>query len=70
MDDWVLAILLIAVGALLNLRGYVGMRVVFALWGALAGFGLGAGSAVYGVGEANREIKKKFGRIEGGDNGG
>jgi Domain of unknown function (DUF4203) len=44
MDDWVLAILLIAVGALFNLRGYVSMRLVFALWGALAGFGLGAGA--------------------------
>lgn len=44
MNDWVLAILLIAVGALFNLRGYVSMRLVFALWGALAGFGLGAGA--------------------------
>ena len=44
MDDWVLAILLIGVGALFNLRGYVGMRFVFAMWGLLAGFGLGAGA--------------------------
>lgn len=46
MADWVLALLLIAVGALFALQGYVGMRFVFALWGGLAGFTLGAGAVV------------------------
>lgn len=43
MNEIVFGLLLIAVGALFALRGYLAMRVVIPVWGALAGFVLGAG---------------------------
>lgn len=43
MNEIVFGVLLIAVGALFALRGYLAMRVVIPVWGALAGFVLGAG---------------------------
>ena len=43
MNEIVFGLLLIAVGALFALRGYLAMRIVVPIWGALAGFLLGAG---------------------------
>lgn len=43
VNEFVLGVLLLAVGALFALRGYLAMRVVIPVWGALAGFVLGAG---------------------------
>ncbi len=43
MNEIVFGLLLIAVGALFAFRGYLAMRVVIPVWGALAGFVLGAG---------------------------
>jgi hypothetical protein len=43
MQDVVLGALLLLVGALLCFRGYAALRAVIAVWGALAGFVLGAG---------------------------
>lgn len=42
MEDIVVAILAIAVGALFCFRGHLTMRVIIPLWGAFAGFVLGA----------------------------
>ncbi len=43
MNDVVLALLAIAIGALFCFRGYLTMRVVIPIWGAFTGFALGAG---------------------------
>lgn len=43
MQDWVLGLLAIAVGALFCFRGFMTMRVVIPIWGAFTGFVLGAG---------------------------
>jgi hypothetical protein len=45
MDDVVVGLLAIAVGALLCLRGYLAMRLVIPVWGAFSGFFFGAGLA-------------------------
>lgn len=42
MSDWVAGLLAIAVGAVFCFRGFIAMRIVIAIWGALAGFVLGA----------------------------
>lgn len=43
MQDWVVGLLAIAVGALFCFRGFMTMRIVIPIWGAFAGFLLGAG---------------------------
>ncbi len=43
MNDIVVGLLAIAVGALFCFRGYLAMRLVIPIWGALAGFVFGAG---------------------------
>lgn len=43
MNDWAVGLILIVVGLLFCLRGYLAMRFVIPLWGAIAGFFLGAG---------------------------
>lgn len=43
MQDIVVGILALIVGGALALRGYVALRILIALWGALFGFFLGAG---------------------------
>lgn len=43
MQDVVVGLLAIAVGALFAFRGYFAMRVIIPIWGAFAGFMLGAG---------------------------
>lgn len=43
MQDVVVGVLAIVVGGLLCFRGYAALRIVIALWGAFAGFLLGAG---------------------------
>lgn len=43
MSDVVLGLLALTVGALLALRGYLTMRLVIPVWGAFAGFAVGAG---------------------------
>lgn len=43
MADVVFGVLAIAVGALFCFRGYLTMRIVIPIWGAFAGFVLGAG---------------------------
>lgn len=52
MDDLALGFLALLIGGLFCFRGYVTMRIVISLWGALVGFGLGAGavSAITGDG--------------------
>ena len=42
MSDWVAGLLALGIGAVFCFRGYVAMRIMIALWGALVGFGLGA----------------------------
>lgn len=42
MSDWVAGLLALGIGAVFCFRGYVAMRVMIAVWGALVGFGLGA----------------------------
>lgn len=42
MSDWVAGILALVVGSVFCFRGYVAMRAMIAVWGALAGFALGA----------------------------
>ena len=42
MSDWIAGLLAVGVGAVFCFRGYVAMRVMIAVWGALVGFGLGA----------------------------
>ncbi|MFP4312052.1 MAG: DUF4203 domain-containing protein [Nitriliruptoraceae bacterium] len=44
MEDLVIGIIAILVGGMLTLAGYAALRVVIAIWGALAGFLLGAGA--------------------------
>jgi hypothetical protein len=43
MEDVVVGLLAIAVGALFCFRGFVAMRIIIPVWGAFAGFMLGAG---------------------------
>ena len=43
MQDWVVGLLAIAVGALFCFRGFMTMRIVIPVWGAFTGFFLGAG---------------------------
>ena len=43
MQDVVVGLLAIAVGALFAFRGYFAMRMIIPIWGAFAGFMLGAG---------------------------
>lgn len=43
MDDVLVGLLAVAVGALFCFRGYLTMRVVIPIWGAFAGFFFGAG---------------------------
>lgn len=43
MDDVVVGIIAILTGAVFCFRGYLAMRIVIPLWGAFAGFMLGAG---------------------------
>lgn len=42
MSDWVAGLLALGIGAVFCFRGYLAMRVMITLWGALAGFALGA----------------------------
>ncbi len=42
MEDWIVGVLAIAVGALFCFRGFMTMRIVIPIWGAFAGFLLGA----------------------------
>jgi hypothetical protein len=43
MQDVIVGLLAIAVGALFCFRGYLALRVIIPIWGAFAGFVLGAG---------------------------
>lgn len=43
MNDVVLGLLAIGVGAVFCFRGYFAMRIIIPIWGAFAGFALGAG---------------------------
>ena len=43
MQDVVVGLLAIAVGALFAFRGYFAMRLIIPIWGVFAGFMLGAG---------------------------
>ena len=52
MEDVVLGVVAVAVGAVLCFRGYLALRVVIALWGALVGFLLGAGIVAGVTGES------------------
>jgi len=45
MSDWVAGLLAIGVGVVFCFQGFVAMRVVIAIWGALAGFALGGSIA-------------------------
>jgi hypothetical protein len=45
MDDIVVGILTVLIGAVFCFRGYLAMRIIIPLWGAFAGFMLGAGLA-------------------------
>jgi hypothetical protein len=51
MQDVVLGLLALLVGALLCFRGYAALRVVIAVWGAFTGFFLGAGLVAGVTGE-------------------
>lgn len=42
MSDWVAGLLAIGIGAVFCFRGFLAMRFVIAVWGALVGFTLGA----------------------------
>ncbi|MCB0965210.1 MAG: DUF4203 domain-containing protein [Ilumatobacter sp.] len=42
MNDWVAGLLAIFVGGVFCFQGYIAMRIVIAIWGALVGFALGA----------------------------
>ena len=42
MSDWVAGLLAISIGAVFCYQGYIAMRIVIAIWGALVGFTLGA----------------------------
>jgi hypothetical protein len=50
MEDVIVGLLAILVGALFCFRGYVAMRIIIPMWGAFVGFMLGAG-LVAGVGD-------------------
>lgn len=50
MNDIILGLLAVLIGAVFCLRGYVAMRLIIPMWGSLAGFVLGAG-IVAGVGD-------------------
>lgn len=52
MDDVLIGLVACLVGVLLCVRGYVAMRIVIALWGAFAGFVLGAGAVASITGES------------------
>lgn len=43
MDDVLVGILIIAIGAVFCFRGYLAMRIVLPIWGLFAGFSFGAG---------------------------
>ena len=43
MDDILLGLLAVVVGAVFCFRGYFAMRIIIPIWGAFAGFVLGAG---------------------------
>jgi len=43
MEDWVVGVLAVAVGLVVALRGYLALRILISVWGAFAGFMLGAG---------------------------
>jgi hypothetical protein len=51
MEDVVLGVVALVIGALLCVRGYLALRVVIALWGSLVGFLLGAGVVAGVTGE-------------------
>lgn len=51
MQDVVVGSLAVVIGAALCFRGYLALRVVIAMWGALVGFFLGAGIIVGVTGE-------------------
>ena len=51
MQDVVVGILALVVGGALALRGYVALRILIAMWGALFGFLLGAGLVAQWTGE-------------------
>lgn len=51
MQDVVLGFMAVVIGAALCFRGYLALRVVIAMWGALVGFFLGAGIIVGVTGE-------------------
>lgn len=42
MSDWVAGLLAIGIGAVFCFQGYVAMRIMIAVWGALVGFALGS----------------------------
>lgn len=50
MEDVIVGLLAILVGALFCFRGYLAMRIIIPMWGAFVGFMLGAGLVV-GVGD-------------------
>lgn len=45
MEDVLVGLLAVAVGALFCFRGYLAMRIVIPIWGAFSGFAFGAGLA-------------------------
>lgn len=49
MEDIIIGLLAILVGAVFCFRGYLAMRLVIPLWGAFAGFMLGAGLVAAGA---------------------
>jgi len=51
MGDVIVGLAAIAVGALFCFRGYLAMRIIIPIWGAFAGFVLGAGLAANIAGE-------------------
>jgi hypothetical protein len=51
MEDLLIGMIAVAVGGALCFRGYAALRVVISVWGALAGFVLGAGVVAGATGE-------------------
>jgi hypothetical protein len=51
MEDLLVGMIAVAVGGALCFRGYAALRVVISVWGALAGFVLGAGVVAGATGE-------------------
>ncbi|MGO1315768.1 MAG: TM7S3/TM198-like domain-containing protein [Cellulomonadaceae bacterium] len=49
MEDVVIGVLALLVGALLCFNGYVALRAIIAVWGAFVGFALGAGLVASGT---------------------